>query len=116
MERGAHEELVCDNGRSCYPIELGLDVFKHPGQYKGLFEYCQGESGVGEDTKRWILFLQLERWKKFRQFQQKNRRYFLFHSRFPKFQQKVLERRRRHGLNGDVQLLKEQDKQSKLDD
>ena len=59
---------------------------------------------------------QLERWEKFRQFQLKNRRYFLFHSRFPEFQQKVLERRRRHGLDGDVQLLEEQDKQSKLDD
>lgn len=54
---------------------------------------------------------QLKRWKEFRQFQQKNRRYFVFHhNRFPEFQQQVLERRQRHGLDGDIQLLKEQDK------
>jgi len=116
VEREAHEALISDNGRPCYPIELGFDVFKHPGQYKELFEYWRRESGVTEDTARWIFFLQLERWKKFRQFQQKNRRYFVFHDRFPEFQQKVLERRRRHGLDGDAQLLEEQNKQSKLDD
>ncbi|KAI4225864.1 MAG: hypothetical protein L6R40_008341 [Gallowayella cf. fulva] len=116
VEREAHEELVRDHGRPCYPIELGLDIFKHPGQYKDIFEYWQGESGVGETTERWIVFLQLERWKKFRQFQQRNRRYFVYHKRFPEFQQHVLERRRRHGLDGDMQLLEEQDKQSKLND
>ncbi|KAI9704970.1 MAG: hypothetical protein M1836_006750 [Candelina mexicana] len=116
VEREAHEALISDNGRPCYPIELGLDIFKHPGQYKELFEYWKGELGVGEDTERWVFFLQLKRWKKFRQFQQANRRYFVFHNRFPEFQQKVLERRRRHGLDGDVQLLEEQSKQSKLDD
>lgn len=64
-----------------------------------------------------IFTVQLERWKKFRQFQQKNRCYFVFHhSKFPEFQQQVLERRRRHGLDGDVQLLEDRDKQSELDD
>ncbi|KAI4228463.1 MAG: hypothetical protein L6R40_008128 [Gallowayella cf. fulva] len=116
VEREAHEELLGDNGRPCYPIELGFEVFNNPGQYKDLFEYWNGECGAGEDTKRWVFFRQLKRWKSFRQFQQRNRRYFVFHNRFPKFQQQVLERRRRHGLNGDVQLLEEQDKQSKLDD
>ena len=42
--------------------------------------------------------------------------HFVFHSRFPEFQQKVLERRQRHGLDSDVQLLEDRDKQSKLDD
>ena len=116
VEREAYEALVSDNGQPCYPIELGFEVFNNPGQYKDLFEYWHGESGVDESTKRWIFFLQLERWKMFRRFQQKNRRYFLYHSRFPEFQQKVLERRRRHGLDGDVQLLEDRDKQSKLDD
>ncbi|KAL8648994.1 MAG: hypothetical protein Q9210_004662 [Variospora velana] len=102
VEREAHEELVRDNGRPCYPIELGLDIFKHPGQYKDLFEYWQGESGIGETTERWVFFLQLKRWKLFRQFQQRNRHYFVFHNRFPEFQQQVLERRRRQGLDGDV--------------
>ena len=117
VEREAHEELARDNGRPCYPIELGFDIFNNPGQYRDLFEYWSDyESGAGETTKRWVFFRQLKRWKKFRQFQQRNRRYFVFHNRFPEFQQHVLERRRRHGLDGDMQLLEEQDKQSKLDD
>lgn len=115
-EGEAHEALVSDSGRPCYPIELGLEVFSDPGQYKDLFSYWQGESGVNEYSLRLIFSLQLKRWKEFRQFQQKNRRYFVFHRRFPEFQQKVLERRQRHGLDGDVQLLEDRDKQSKLDD
>jgi hypothetical protein len=50
----------------------------------------------------------------FRQFQQKNRRYFVFHDRFLEFQQKILERRQRHKLDDDVQLFENQVKQSKL--
>ena len=116
VERKAHEALVNDNGQPCYPIELGFEVFHNPGQYKDIFEYWQGESGVNQETKRWIYFLQLERWERFRQFQQRNRRYFIFHSRFPEFQQKVLERRQRHRLDGNLQLLEEPSKQSRLDD
>ncbi|KAI4288699.1 MAG: hypothetical protein L6R35_002035 [Caloplaca aegaea] len=116
VEREAHEELVGDNGRPCYPIELGFEVFNNPRQYKDLFEYWNGESGAGETTERWVFFRQLKRWKLFRQFQQRNRRYFIFHNRFPEFQQQVLERRRRHGLDGNMQLLEAHDKQSKLND
>ncbi|KAL8941535.1 MAG: hypothetical protein Q9211_001782 [Gyalolechia sp. 1 TL-2023] len=118
VEREAYEELVADNGRPCYPIELGFDVFKNPGQYKEILEYWTSyESGAGVETERWVFFSQLERWKRFRQFQQENRRYFVFHhNRFPEFQQQVRERRRRHGLDGDVQMLEEQGKQSKLDE
>ena len=114
MERKAHEALVGDNGRPCYPIELGFEVFDNPGQYKDIFEYWRGESGY--HRSQLMFHAQLVRWEKFRRFQQKNRRYFIFHSRFPELQQKVLERRRRHGLDGDVQLLEEQSKQSRLDD
>ncbi|KAL8973570.1 MAG: hypothetical protein Q9197_002193 [Variospora fuerteventurae] len=117
VESEAYEELVGDNGRPCYPIELGLEVFNNPGQYKEIFGYWQDyESGAGETTQRWVFFRQLKRWKSFRQFQQRNRHYFVFHNRFPEFQQQVLDRRRRHGLDGHVQLLEVHDKQSKLDD
>ncbi|KAL9015348.1 MAG: hypothetical protein Q9173_000039 [Seirophora scorigena] len=117
VEREAYEELVGDNGRPCYPIELGLEVFNNPGQYKEILGYWQGyESGADTTTERWVFFRQLKRWKSFRQFQQRYRRWFVSYHRFPEFQQKVLERRRRYGLDGDVKLLKEQDKQSKLKD
>ena len=89
-------------------------MFGNLGQYKGIIEYWQENDG--DRHSRLMSTRQLRRWKEFRQYQQKNRRYFVFRNRFPKFQQSVLERRRRHGLNGDVQLLEERDKQSKLDD
>ncbi|KAI4140541.1 MAG: hypothetical protein LQ341_003792 [Variospora aurantia] len=84
VEREAYEELFGDNGRPCYPIELGLEVFNNPGQYKEIFGYWQDyESGAGETTERWVFFRQLKRWKLFRQFQQRNRHYFVFYNRFP---------------------------------
>lgn len=114
-EREAYGALVGNNGRPCYPIQLGFEVLNNPGQYKDIFSYWRGEPGVHQRSPL-IFSVQLERWKKFRQFQQKNRRYFVFHNRFPEFQQQVLERRRRHRLDGDVQLLEDRDKQSRLDD
>ena len=115
LEREAYDTLINDNSRPCYPIELGFEVFNNSGRYDDLFEYWRGESGV-YDSSQLMFSAQLERWKKFRQFQQRNRRYFIFHSRFPEFQQEVLERRQRHRLDGNVQLLEELSKQSRLED
>ncbi|MCJ1382857.1 hypothetical protein MMC17_005970 [Xylographa soralifera] len=115
MEREAHEALLAENGCPCYPIELGFEVFDHPGQYGDIFEYWRGESAFDKQS-RLMFTRQLARWMRFREYEQKSRRYFVFHSRFPEFQQNVLERRRRHGLDGDVQLLEKRDEQSKLDD
>jgi hypothetical protein len=111
-----HEAFVRDNDRSSYLIELDLRVFKHSEQYKNIFLYWQSKFDVTENTKKWIFFLQLERWRMFRQFQQKNRRFFVFHDQFLEFQQKVLERRQKHELDDDVQLLENRNKQSKLND
>lgn len=54
-------------------------------------------------------------WRKFREYQLKVRRYYIQDNRFPEYQQKVRERRRRHGLKGDAKLLHDRDEQSKLD-
>jgi len=116
MEREAREELVRDNGRPCYPIELGFEVFRNPGQYKDMFEYWQRQLGAGGDAYRLIFHSQLQRWKVFRHFQQRNRLYFVSRCRFSDFQRQVLERRRRHGLHGDVILSEEQTTQSLLDE
>ena len=83
-----------------------LASLSSPGQYEDLFSYWRGEPGVHRRSQL-IFSAQLERWKKFRRFQQKNRRYFVFHNKFPEYQQEVLGRRRRHGLDGDVQLLED---------
>ena len=114
IEQESHEALVGDNGRPCYPIELAFEVISNLGQYKKIIEYWQMNDG--DDRSRMMFTAQLKRWKRFRDFQGKNRRHFLFYGAFPEFQQEVLERRRRYGLDGGVQLLEDRDEQSKLDD
>ncbi|KAI9778187.1 MAG: hypothetical protein M1816_004239 [Peltula sp. TS41687] len=112
IEKAAYEALINDNGRPCYPIELGFDNFKKPRQYKDILEYWQ----EGDLSDRLILSAQLFRWKSFRARQQGNRHYYVPRNRFHELQEFLLERRRRHGLNGDLQLREEPTEQSKLDD
>ena len=104
-EREAYKALVDDHGRPCNPIELGLDVLDNPGQYKDIISYWQGEKGVS----RLLFVAQLERWRKFREYQLKVRRYYIQRNRFPEDQRKVRDRRRRHELDGDVELLEDRE-------
>ncbi|KAL8949550.1 MAG: hypothetical protein Q9222_004342 [Ikaeria aurantiellina] len=111
IETAAHEALVAQRGRPCYPLTLGLAVFDDPGQYEDILECWEG---LGRD--RFVFTSQLERWTKFRDFQRRNRHYFPPRGIFFRLQQEVVERRQRHGLDGDPQLLEEHDKQTELDD
>ena len=108
-ERGFHQALIEAHGRSCYPIELAPGIYKDPGPYTEIMSYWDGgvcSTPIGK---------QKQRWDEFRQFQLRVRGYFLRHSTFPELQQRVTDRRRRHGLDGDVRLLEDRDKQSDLD-
>lgn len=115
-EREAYNALIDDHGRPCYPIELGFDVSTSPGPYKDIVLYWQDEPGASQYTKRLVFHFQLKRWRMFRDAQQKIRSYHVQRNRFPEYQQKALERRRRHGLDGNVELLVDRDKQSLLVD
>ncbi|KAI9779204.1 MAG: hypothetical protein M1816_003644 [Peltula sp. TS41687] len=110
IEEDAYKALVDERGIPSHPIDLGFDVLGNPGQYEAILSYWQGEPG----NPRLSFLAQLNRWREFRAFQQKIRRYHIQQGTFPYYQQKVLERRRKRGLNGDVELLEDQDKQSKL--
>ena len=112
-EKESHEALVKDKGRPCYPIELGFDVFDNPGQYKEILEYWQ----EGKSSDRQVFTAQLSDWKYFRRGQQSVRydcraRANLFHE----YVKIARERRRIHGLDGDLQLREDVAEQSKLDD
>lgn len=112
IERKAYNALVEHHGRPSHPIELGFDFLNNPGPYKDIISYWQG--GLGSSDR--ILFPpQLKIWNQFRGFQQRIRRYHIQRGTFPDFQRKVRDRRRRHGLDGDVELLEDRDKQSQLD-
>ncbi|KAL9100367.1 MAG: hypothetical protein Q9163_004249 [Psora crenata] len=113
-EKESHEALIKDNGRPCYPIELGFDVFENPGQYKDILEYWQW--GRGSEYKRLIFLAQLRRWEWFRRRQQYHRRYYVRRNRFHEFPEILRERRRKYGLDGDLQLHEDVAKQSKLDE
>ncbi|KAI9675745.1 MAG: hypothetical protein M1817_001112 [Caeruleum heppii] len=119
-EREAHQALVDEHGRPCYSIELGFDVFDDPGQYKDIISYWQEEGGLTASTapyRRSVFLVQLNRWKKFRQLQQDIRQHYHIRRKpFSEYRRKVLERRRRHGLDGDVHLLEDRDQQTELTD
>lgn len=103
--------MIKGNGRPCYPIELGFDVFDNE-QYKDILEYWQRERSSG----RRVFSAQLFEWEEFRRSQQCDRRKYVRHDWFHKFQEIVRERRRKFGLDGDVHLREQVAEQSKLDD
>lgn len=108
-ERGWSDDLIEAHGRPCYPIELAPEIYKDPGPYKDIMSYWHDgpwSTPIG---------MQLQRWNMFRLFQLRVRDYFVRHNRSPELQQRAIDRRRRHGLDGDVRLLEDRDKQSDLD-
>ena len=112
QEKDSHDALVKDNGRPCYPIELGLDVFDNPGQYKEILKYWQDK----DSSEKMVFTMQVRDWEMIRRKQQHNRRYYISRNRFHEYQETLLQRRRSHGLDGDPQLHENVAEQSKLDD
>ena len=111
-EREAYNTLVDEGGIPSYPVDLVFDVFdKNPGEYEDIVSYWESRRGGGHNS---IFQTQLREWRKFRDYQLRVRRYFLERDKFPEYQQRVHDRRRRHGLEGDVEILPDRDQQSKL--
>ena len=113
-EKGFYEALIKDNGRPCYPIELGFDVFEDPGQYKDILEYWEHDGGPW--PKRRVFSAQLDRRKYFRHRQRRGRQYYVRHDPSSELQKFVRERRRKFGLNDDTRLCEVVADQSKLED
>ncbi|KAI9844978.1 MAG: hypothetical protein M1837_005122 [Sclerophora amabilis] len=110
-ERIAYNTLIDDGGIPSYPIDLMLDVFdNNPGEYQDIVTYWNTQ-GVDETA---IFRMQSKVWTKFRDYQQRMRRYYLERNKFDEYQQKICDRRRRHGLEGDVELSRDRNHQSKL--
>ncbi|KAI9772281.1 MAG: hypothetical protein M1840_001030 [Geoglossum simile] len=109
IERESYDTLVQEGGRPSHPIHLGFDVLSNPGEYKDIISYWDCIPGTG----RLLYLTQLNVWRKFCERQRKIRQHY--QNKFPDYQQKVRERRRRHGLEGDVELHRERDRQSRLD-
>lgn len=111
FETEFHQAIIEAHGRLCYPIELAPQIYKNFGSYKDILELW--ERRLSYDCSP--IGGQLNRWNLFRQFQQRNRDHFAPQARFPEFPQKVIERRQKHGLHGDVRLLEDRDEKTNLD-
>ncbi|KAL8985125.1 MAG: hypothetical protein Q9177_004520 [Variospora cf. flavescens] len=103
-ERESYNALVAEGGIPSHPVELGWDVLEHPGEYKDIVSYWKSRSD--------FLFLeQLKAWRGVHDYQQRLRRYFIQRNRFPEYQQRVRDLRRKHGVEGDVTVLEDLDQQ-----
>ncbi|KAL8646623.1 MAG: hypothetical protein Q9210_006034, partial [Variospora velana] len=112
IEKESYNALVSEGGIPSHPVALGFGILENPREYKDIISYWKSHSTPGH----FVFTSQLKAWRAFRRYQQTVRRYFTQRGRFPDYQQRVLDRRLRHGLEGDVRLLEDQEQQSKLED
>ncbi|KAI9842955.1 MAG: hypothetical protein M1837_006692 [Sclerophora amabilis] len=112
-ERDRYNSLVDEGGIPSHPVELVDTVLEEPGEYKDIVSYWKwGSDGFSTNC---LFHSQLKVWRDFRNYQQRVRRYFIQRDRFPEYQQRVCDRRRRNGLEGHVELREEVDKQTRLE-
>lgn len=97
IEAKARKILENEGCPPCYPIHLEIPLRDPPEEYQAIILYWKSFPGTGEV----VLQAQLSDWKRFREFQKRVRRYYR-HRDFSKFVDQVRERRRRHGLGGNV--------------
>jgi len=97
IEAKARKSLENEGCPPCYPIYLEIPVRDPPEKYQAIIFYWKSFPGTGDV----VLQAQLSDWKRFREFQKAVRRYYR-HRNFSEFVDQVRERRRRHGLGGNV--------------
>ena len=102
-EKEAHGALIQEGGIPSHSANLG---FREHGEYE-LISYW--------GTERCTFRAQLREWREFREWQQRARRYYIQRNKFSDFLRSVRERRQKMGLEGDVKLHQERDRQSRLD-
>ncbi|OCK99984.1 uncharacterized protein K441DRAFT_652280 [Cenococcum geophilum 1.58] len=109
LEKQSRKSLLDAGCPPCYPPELEFPLQSVLEEYE-VVSYWQSLS----DTARVVLTAQLSDWEDFRKYQRDIRRHCLHRKTFGDFEEKVRDRRRRHGLEGDASLHPELEKQSQL--
>ncbi|KAI9670499.1 MAG: hypothetical protein M1817_004366 [Caeruleum heppii] len=112
QENEAYEALIQDGCHPSHPVHRRFDVLDDPGDHKAIVSYWESPPGIGD----YLFTTQLNAWRRFRHYQQNIRRHYLQRDQFPHYQEKVRERRRRHGYGGLIQLHPDRQQQSRLDD
>ena len=96
METGARSRLVEEGCPPCYPVNLDVPTLQqYPEEYAGVISYWKS---LGcEDV---VLMAQLNDWERFRRYQQRIRPWMS--RNLAAYKQKIFDRRRKHGFEGDV--------------
>lgn len=108
LEAQARQELESDGCPPCYPFCLDVPIREPPEEYRDFINYWQSFAST-DDV---VLCAQRSDWRTFRQSQQRLRHHYRNKS-FGIFLGEVRERRRTHGLNANVHLLLDTEKQSR---
>ena len=111
LEGQARRDLEAEGCPPCYPIDLEFPLQKTPEKYQGIISYWESLPATGDV----VLRAQLSDWKRFRKFQERNRRHYSQKKTLGDFEDKVRERRRRHKVEGDICLRSEPGQQSRLE-
>lgn len=107
LEKNARKHLSEDGCPPCYPADLGFPLQDIPDEYEKVISYWRSiETGrMGE------LHAQYSDWERFRQYQEKIRRYHLHRQTFHVYLENVRDRLRRHGLEHDSFLRSDRQQQ-----
>ncbi|MCJ1263722.1 hypothetical protein MMC22_003592 [Lobaria immixta] len=111
VDKKARKDLEEDDCPPCYPKGLGFPLQHIPEEYEEIVSYWNSLSGTGPS----VLSAQLSDWRSFRNYQERIRRYHLQRKSFTIYQEKVRDRRRRHGYEANGYPHPDQEQQSKLE-
>ncbi|KAK2591044.1 hypothetical protein QQS21_011276 [Conoideocrella luteorostrata] len=108
-EAEARKDLLEDGCPPCYPDNLELPLRPpFPAECEAMIYYWTPSASPSDVP----LCAQREDWRKFRLLQKRNRRRYKV---FSDYEVEVRDRRRRHGLDGDVRLTAELERQGPLE-
>jgi len=108
-EIAARKELEADGCPPCYPADMEVPLKDVPSEYQGGVDWWTNWSPYGET----VLTGQLRSWKQFRTQQGVVRRAYSPNG-FRGYVERLNDRRKRHGLEGDAVLLQDLAQQSQL--
>jgi hypothetical protein len=109
-EREAHDSLIEDDGRPCYPISYGFDLLDVPKEYEDALWYWNDE------WSRFIFQHRLVDWRGFRNWQCRIRDHYNKRNKFSEYQKVVNESQEHAGFRTPTTLLQDRQQQNQLQD
>lgn len=112
-EKEAYEALIADGGQPSHRFSLDFDL-RNPGQYKDILRFWHSNAGgFGFEQE---FQLQLIRWKKFREFQDRMRKSYVPQNRFHRYENFVRESWEDAQCKWEIRVHEDRHKQNRLED